>query len=143
MTSRRKKTGKASADRPFDAKILKRARQIASSCKIVLEPEPRAGFIGWPVEMPGVLADGKTPAACIEAVYRALEIAVATMLEAGQRPPVSSCGRRRKAQINLRVTPEEKMVLQEAAQQRGYQGISDFVRAAALRVCGAGQQSLP
>ena len=74
----------------------------------------------------------------IEAVYRALEIAVATMLEAGQRPPVSSRGRRRKAQINVRLTPEEKMVLQEAAQQRGYQGISDFVRAAALRVCGAG-----
>lgn len=136
-TSRRKKRSSIAAGKSFDAKLLKRANQIAARYKVVIEPDPHVGFIGWSIEMPGVLADGKTPAKCIEAVYDALETAVATLIEAGQRPPIPSAKSRRKAQVNIRVTPEEKLVLQEGAAQRGFQGISDFVRAAALGACGA------
>jgi uncharacterized protein (DUF1778 family) len=35
-------------------------------------------------------------------------------------------------QVNVRLTPDEKLALEEAASQLGYQGISDFLRAAGL-----------
>ncbi len=123
--------------RPFDPGILQRARQIAARYRVVIEPAGRAGFIGWSIEMPGTLADGKTPAACTEATYQSLELAVATLLEMGRTPPAPSHKRRRNSQINVRVTAEEKIILDEAAQQRGFQGISDFLRAVALRECQA------
>jgi predicted RNase H-like HicB family nuclease len=124
-------------DRPFDPKVLHKARQIASQYRVVIEPAGRAGFIGWSIEMPGVMADGKTPAACTEATYQALEIGVATLLEIGRVPPPASYKRRRNSQINVRVSTEEKIILDEAAQQRGFQGISDFLRSVALRECQA------
>jgi uncharacterized protein (DUF1778 family) len=57
------------------------------------------------------------------------------MLEMGRTPPTPSYKRRRNSQINVRVSAEEKIILDEAAQQRGFQGISDFLRAVALREC--------
>ncbi|MBI4579842.1 MAG: DUF1778 domain-containing protein [Planctomycetes bacterium] len=84
--------------------------------------------------MPGVLADGATSEECLKATYRALELSVATLLELGQRPPTPHWKRERTAQINIRLTPEEKLVLEEAGRQRGFKGVSDFVRSSALQV---------
>ena len=124
-----------SIDRPFDDKVLQKARSIASQYRVVIEPAGRTGFIGWSIEMPGVMADGETPSLCTEAIYSSLELAVATLLEMGRVPPPPSHKRRRNSQINVRVTAEEKLVLEEAAQLRGFQGISDFLRSVALREC--------
>ena len=130
-------TSEAGIERPFDVKVLQTARQIASQYRVVIEPAGRAGYIGWSIEMPGAMADGKTPAACIEATYQSVEVGVAAMLEAGQVPPTPSYKRRRNSQINVRVSAEEKIILDEAAQQRGFQGISDFLRSVALHECHA------
>ena len=101
---------------------------------MVIEPASTSGFIGWSIEMPGVLANGKTAVECTEATYEALEMAVATLLEMGQRPPNPRSKReKRTAQINVRVSASEKLVLEEAADRRGFEGISDFVRTTALR----------
>jgi uncharacterized protein (DUF1778 family) len=35
-------------------------------------------------------------------------------------------------QINVRLTPEEKLLLEEMARSKGFRGISDFVRSASL-----------
>jgi uncharacterized protein (DUF1778 family) len=35
-------------------------------------------------------------------------------------------------QINIRLTPEERVTLEEAARRRGFRCIFDFIRAAAL-----------
>ena len=129
------RTNEAAIDRPFDQRVLQKARQIAGQYRVVIEPAGRAGYIGWSIEMPGAMGDGKTPAACIESTYKSVEFGVAVMLEAGQVPPAPSCKRRRNRQINVRVSAEEKIILDEAAQQRGFQGISDFLRSVALREC--------
>jgi hypothetical protein len=36
--------------------------------------------------------------------------------------------KKRPAQINVRLTPEEKLLLEETARQEGFKGLSDFIR---------------
>ena len=122
----------AALDRPFDAPILRRARQIAGSYRLILEPDEDMGYVGRSLELPTVFADGKTPAACIRATLEALTTAVATLLELGEHPPLAAKEGRRQAQINIRVSAEEKLVLEETARRNGFRGVSDFVRSAAL-----------
>lgn len=59
-------------------------------------------------------------------------VGVAVMLEAGQTPPLAACEEQRTQQINIRLTAEERLLIESAAKRRGYRGISDFVRTAAL-----------
>jgi uncharacterized protein (DUF1778 family) len=54
------------------------------------------------------------------------------MIESGQTPPAPASENKRTEQINVRLTPEEKLTLEEAARSKGYRGISDFVRSASL-----------
>jgi len=99
--------------------------------RIILEPDEKLGYVGSAIEMPTVFANGGTPDACVKAVREALAVAVATMLELGKRPPV---GRgQRTQQVNVRLSPDEKLALEAAAAQMGFKGLSDYVRAAALR----------
>jgi len=79
-----------------------------------------------------VMADGKTPDVCVSSLREALVAAVATMLELGQRPPTPAARSQRTAQINIRVSEEEKLILEDAARRSGFRGVSDFVRSTAL-----------
>lgn len=122
-------------DRPFDPAVLSHARSIVSDYRLVLEPDEELGFIGSAIEMPTVFADANTPDACVKATRQALTVAVATLLELGKRPP--SGRHQRSQQVNIRLTPDERLALEEAATQLGFKGISDFVRAAALGRVGS------
>ncbi|NOT00380.1 MAG: type II toxin-antitoxin system HicB family antitoxin [Phycisphaerales bacterium] len=117
-------------DRPFEPRILERARAIVARYRIVLEPNDELGYIGSAVEMPNAYADGKTPEQCVAATREALTAAVATMIEMGKRPPVDRG--QRSMQVNIRLTAHEKLILEDAAARRGFRGISDFLRTAAL-----------
>jgi len=59
-----------------------------------------------------------------------LRIAVATMLEQRRTPPMSV--NKRSAQVNVRLTAEEKLLLTETAKREGFKGLSDFIRHLAL-----------
>jgi uncharacterized protein (DUF1778 family) len=59
-------------------------------------------------------------------------IAVATMIERGQRPPHPASAKKRSEQVNVRLTSEEKILLSNAASNLGFKGISDFLRNIAL-----------
>jgi uncharacterized protein (DUF1778 family) len=91
--------------------------------------------------MPTVFADGPTADQCVRATREALTAAVATMLEMGLRPPAPAAKGARQAQINVRLTAEEKLILEDSARRAGFRGVSDFVRAAALSP--SGQQTIP
>jgi predicted RNase H-like HicB family nuclease len=118
-------------DRPFAAAILERARRIAADYQIILHSED-GEYYGRGLEMPYVMGDGKTPDSCVRATREALAVAVATILESGKSAPPPASRRERTEQINIRVTPEEKLLLQEAARSSGFRGISDYVRTASL-----------
>ena len=130
MSAKSRSSSKA-ADRPFDAAVLKRAGAIAERYQIILQFED-GEYYGRGLEMPYVMNDGKTPDACVRATREALTVAVATLLEAGEVPPAPASEGKRTEQVNVRLTPEEKLLLEEAARSRGFRGLGDFVRSTAL-----------
>jgi len=119
-------------DRPFDPRILKRARDISRTCTIVLQPDPKLGYLGRSVEFPYAMDDGRTPGECVRKTRQALVAVVATMLEQGQVPPAPAIESNRSEQVNIRLTAEEKFLLEETARARGFRGLSDYMRATAL-----------
>jgi predicted RNase H-like HicB family nuclease len=118
-------------DRPFERGVLERAAKIAASYQIIIQFED-GEYYGRGLEMPFVMNDGKTPDNCVQATRQALTTAVATLLESGQIPPSPASEHKRSEQINIRVTPEEKLLLEEAARSRGFRGIGDYVRSTTL-----------
>lgn len=88
------------------------------------------------LELPTVMSDGKTPAACVKNTREALALTVATLLEDGEAVPPAAKQNVRDQQVNIRLSVAEKAKL-EAAASRGFRGLSDFVRDAALREVAA------
>lgn len=129
--SSRKKADR-SLDRPFHPATLDQARTIAFRYRLILEPHEELGFMGTSIEMPLVFGDGKTPDACVRETREALVSAIATMLEKGEAPPAPSTEELRTEQVNIRLTPREKLLLEEAARIKGFRGLSDFVRTTTL-----------
>ena len=119
-------------DRAFKSSVLRKAKKTVADYRIVLERNERLGFIGSSVELPTVFADAKTPEKCYKATQEAVMVAVATMMECGQRPPQPASAKKRNEQVNVRLTSEEKILLSNAASSLGFKGISDFIRNAAL-----------
>jgi predicted RNase H-like HicB family nuclease len=117
--------------RPFEPKIMDAARRIAHAYDIVLRFEDGEWY-GHALEYPEAMGDGKTEAACVRATRQALAAGVATMLEDGQTPPAPAREGIRSAQVNVRLTPEEKAVLESKASSKGFRGLSDFIRTTVL-----------
>ena len=107
------------------------ARQVAEQYQVILTQE-EGEWYGRGLELPHVFADGQTPAECLANTRQALESAVAYMLEQEQRPPAPAREGVRTEQVNVRLTAEEKILLETAGRRKGFTGLSDFVRSAAL-----------
>lgn len=134
MPAKLKSSSKA-IDRPFDPAILRRAKSIAAQYQIILQFED-GEYYGRGLEMPYVMNDGKTPDQCVKATRESLAVAVAVLLEGGEMPPAPASGGKRSEQINVRLTTEEKQLLENAARNRGFKGLGDFVRATVLAHAG-------
>ena len=61
-----------------------------------------------------------------------------SLLERGQRPPAPARQGTRTQQVNVRLTAEEKAVLEATAKNQGFKGLSDLLRAAALDAAHGG-----
>jgi predicted RNase H-like HicB family nuclease len=133
MSAKRKdvQAKRKAIDRSFDAAILNRARQIAERYQVVISYED-GEYYGRGLELPGAMDDGKTPDECVTNTRKAMVSIVAYMLEEGQTPPLPASEGARTEQVNVRLTAEEKLAMEQAAQRQGYRGLSDYVRAAAI-----------
>jgi predicted RNase H-like HicB family nuclease len=118
-------------DKPFSPAILAQGRKRAAEYQVVLHCED-GHWYGRGLELPHVFGDGKTPEACVENTRQALLAAVCYLLETDKAPPAPATGGRRTEQVNVRLSVEEKLVLESTAKRKGFQGISDFLRAAGL-----------
>jgi predicted RNase H-like HicB family nuclease len=116
---------------PFDKAVLARAGTIADQYKIIVEFEA-GDWQGHGLEIPTVFGDGRTVQAAVKDTREALVTAVAYMLEKGQTPPAPAREGNRSVQVNVRLTPEEKAVLESRAKARGFRGLSDFIRTSVL-----------
>lgn len=104
---------------------------IAEQYQIILHFE-EGQYFGRGLELPGAYNHGPTPDACVAATRDILTTTVAYLIESGQVPPPPAAEERRNEQINIRVTAEEKLLLEQAARSKGFRGLSDFVRSASL-----------
>ena len=130
-TSVRSSRRSKAIDRPFEAAILRRAKEISEAYQLVLQLEDGAYF-GHCLELPLVMGDGRTADECVQNIREALKVTVAYMLEEGRRPPTPASEQTRSKQVNIRLTSAEKATLQEAASRKGFRGISDYLRHTAL-----------
>ena len=122
-------------DRPFARNILAEAKRIVSQYQIILECQDDVWY-GRGLEMPHVFGDGDSPAGCIKDTRAALLAAVAYQLEQEESiAPPARLGRRTE-QVNVRLTAKEKALLEGTARRRGFEGLSDYIRAAALEAAG-------
>lgn len=128
--SAKSKNSKA-LNRPFAPDIQAAARRIAKGYRIVLE-QADGEYFGHALELPGARDDGRTPDECVEKTRRAAEAIVACLLEEGQVPPTPSRPARRTEQVNVRLSVEEKLAIEAAARQKGFKGLGDYLRAAAM-----------
>jgi predicted RNA binding protein YcfA (HicA-like mRNA interferase family)/predicted RNase H-like HicB family nuclease len=131
IMSAKSKNSSTAIDRPFAPDVLAKAEKVAQQYQVILAFEDGEWY-GRGLEMPYVFGDGKTPAQCVAETREALTTAVATLLELGERPPTPARAGRRTTQINVRLTAEEKALLEVTAQRKGFNGLSEFIRAAAL-----------
>jgi predicted RNase H-like HicB family nuclease len=132
MSAKSKKSAKA-IDRPFDAHTMAKAVKMAGQYQVILAFED-GHWYGRGLELPSIHGDGKTVNQCVENTREAFAGWVAYLLEEGQRPPTPARDGTRTAQVNVRLTSEEKVLLEATAKRKGFSGLSDFVRAAAMEL---------
>ena len=116
---------------PFDADIQAAAERIVDAYDIVLRRED-GEWVGHALEYPEAMGTGNTVQECMEATRECLIAGVGTMLEMGDTPPVAARQNIRSEQVNLRLTPEEKALIESHSRTKGFRGVADYVRTAAL-----------
>ena len=129
--SRKSTTSKKSANRPFDPAVLRRAREIAEKYQVILQREGD-DYIGRGLELPNAFEDGRTPDECVTKTREMFITVVATMLEDGEVPPPPASEGKRTEQVNVRLSADEKLILETTARRRGYAGLADYIRAVAI-----------
>jgi predicted RNase H-like HicB family nuclease len=130
MSDKSRKSSKK-IDRPFAPGILAKARDIAARYQVILQFED-GEYFGRGLELPRTMADGKTADECVANTREAMVGTVAYLLETGKVPPAPASDQTRSAQVNIRLTPAEKELLESAAHQNGFRGVSDYLRHAVL-----------
>ena len=128
--SRKSKSSKA-IDRPFDPEVMKRARAIAAKYQVIIQYED-GDYIGRGVELPNAYEDGKTPDECVRKTREMFASVVATMIEDGEVPPPPATEGKRTEQVNVRLSTEEKLILEASARRKGFAGLADYIRATAI-----------
>ena len=127
-----KKSKNAVNDRPFDKKILSRAKQAVDEYRFAFWRED-GRYVGQCVEM-DTLGTGDTIERCIDEARALAVTGVAHLIESGKRPPLPSRNQARNVQVNIRLSPDEKRAIEEAASKGGFRGISDYLRIRGLSI---------
>lgn len=116
---------------PIPADLLRKGMELARRYQVVLWEES-GEFYGRGLELPYVMEDGPTADACMKKLRQAMGETVGHLLERGEPAPSPVSEARRTAQVNIRITTQEKSLLEQVARAHGYHGISDYVRDRAL-----------
>jgi hypothetical protein len=106
------------------------AERIAHRYQLRISPTNDGLFTGSAVEMPLVLVTAPAEG-IVRATQAALVAAVAALLRAGRQPPPPQ-GIRRTHIVNIRMSDDERAVVETAARQLGFRGVSDYLRSLGL-----------
>ena len=123
-------------DKRTDSEFFAEASRLAEQYRLTLESDGKGGYVGSSIELPRVFGEGASADECVRLTRRMLTSAVAGMLKTGRTPPAPAKEGRRDEQINLRVSMDEKVLLEASARHLGFRSVSDFVRSKALESAG-------
>jgi predicted RNase H-like HicB family nuclease len=112
--------------------FVDQARAIAAQYQLVIWFE-EGEYYGRGVELPYAFGEGSTVEECAASTREAFVTAVAGFLQEGQTPPAPAHEGKRDQQLNIRVSSQERLLLETKARQWGATGISEYVRAVALK----------
>jgi predicted RNase H-like HicB family nuclease len=129
--SNRLKTSKPKSQ-VLQRRYTEQARPIVRQYQIIIWFED-GEYYGRGVELPYVFGEGKTMEQCARSTQEAFVTAVAGYLQDGQSPPAPAHEGKRDQQLNIRLSSQERLLLETKARQSGATGISEYVRAVALR----------
>ncbi|NLW86092.1 MAG: type II toxin-antitoxin system HicB family antitoxin [Planctomycetes bacterium] len=115
----------------YGKKNVETAQRLIDAYDIVMRLE-EGEWVGHALEYPEAIGVGKTVQQCMDETRKSLLIGVASMLQDGLTPPIPARQGVRSEQVNLRLTPEEKAVLESRSRTKGFRGIADYVRSSAL-----------
>jgi predicted RNase H-like HicB family nuclease len=132
--SRKSKSSRSSdPTRPFEPAIWAKAEAVARRYQMLTwYDEEEKAYFGRCIELPECMSHGETPAERDAMVIEATALAVGTMLEAGQRPPLPARDQARTEQVNVRLSRAEKRLIEDAARSEGFRGIADYLRVKVL-----------
>jgi predicted RNase H-like HicB family nuclease len=129
--SNKSKSSKSQA-KAIRRRYIEQARPIAEQYQLVIWSE-EGEYYGRGVELPYAFGEGKTVEQCAAQTREAFVTAVAGYLQEGQTPPAPAQEGKRDQQLNIRLSSHERLLLETKARQSGATGISEYVRAVALR----------
>jgi len=132
----KKTASDAVADGEFARDIWTRAAAMSGLYSVVLS-HADGEWMAKCVELPTVFVFGKTPEAAMKKIQEPLTVVIATLLEAERPVPAPMTEGKRDAQVNVKLTAEERFLVENAAKNRGFKGLSDFFRFAALQIARA------
>jgi predicted RNase H-like HicB family nuclease len=113
-------------------RFVEQAKPIAQTYQLVIWFED-GEYYGRGVELPYAFGDGATVEECAKNTRDAFVTAVAGYLQDGRTPPAPANEGKRDQQLNIRVSSQERLLLETKARQSGAMGISEYVRAVALK----------
>jgi predicted RNase H-like HicB family nuclease len=133
-TSRKSSEKRSAARRRFAADVLRQARHVVDRYAFVVRLESdEDGHAARPVELPSVVGFGETAEEAVREAKALALTTVAYLLEQGQPVPPPGAESMRTEQVNFRVSVEEKIRMEAAAQRQGM-SLVEFVRSSALAV---------
>lgn len=110
--------------------ILRRAKEMSARYRLTLEQTGTGEYQARLAELPGLRIYGVSASEAEQRGRDALVVAIATMLEVGAAPPPPLAERR--AQVNVRLSQEDRAFLESISRERGFSSLSEFVREAAM-----------
>jgi predicted RNase H-like HicB family nuclease len=113
-------------------RFIERAKPIAQTYQLVIWFED-GEYYGRGVELPYAFGEGATIEECAKKTRDAFVTAIAGYLQEGRMPPAAAQEGKRDQQLNIRLSSQERLLLETKARQSGAMGISEYVRAVALK----------
>jgi len=113
------------------AQHIATARKMAHVYKYTVWPE---GGEWWSrcVELPNCLGDGKDVESALASAREAVTAGLASDLAAGLPAPAPAREQIRSEQVNIRLSADEREIIQANASRAGFKGMADYVRSVAL-----------
>jgi predicted RNase H-like HicB family nuclease len=124
-------SNKSKNSRSIKPRFIAEARPLAERYQLVIWFED-GEYFGRGVELPYAFGDGKTIEQCAANTREAFVTAIAGYLQDGHTPPAPAQEGKRDQQINIRLSSQERLLLETKARQSGT-GVSEYIRAMALR----------